>query len=413
MKWLSVAVDTNIFWPTKEKEIVYNGYTFILRPETDNESASVSVCCSDAYFAKALINRFLSALAWVENEGIHEKFITQSLGQRPGFVGKGLARRISLDFNKDYLPVPKDEKTLRALALYREALSVSSPSYQFLGFYKVINVVFPNKDGQISWINNALDYITENRAINRIKELTRTKPNIAEYLYIQCRCAVAHAYSEPVVDPDEPEDNNRLTADLPIIKALAQKIIQDNLGIITFDTYKKQHLYELEGFADLLGKENVDKIRNKENVEAVVFPDIKLRLRKHDPYIAFERLIFRKAGQNCSNLSLLYQTISGLLWIELILNFKDWELIFDPLECIGYIDDKSVTAMYDYNDAINITKEIYRNGIIEVYNLYNNQLLARTDPFIPINIRLDLLVDQLEEKSKIVMEEAEKRKANV
>jgi len=55
--------------------------------------------------------------------------------------------------------------------------------------------------------------------------------DIGEYLYTSGRCAVAHASTTPVVDPDNPEDFLRLSADMPVLRALAEHIIINELGV--------------------------------------------------------------------------------------------------------------------------------------------------------------------------------------
>ena len=45
------------------------------------------------------------------------------------------------------------------------------------------------------------------------------------------RCAVAHAYSDPVVDPDDLSDLRRLSQDVWIIKAVAEFLIENDLQV--------------------------------------------------------------------------------------------------------------------------------------------------------------------------------------
>jgi len=50
-------------------------------------------------------------------------------------------------------------------------------------------------------------------------------------LYASGRCAVAHAFNDPVVDPDDPKDVFRLSADMPVAKALAEHLIEHEYRI--------------------------------------------------------------------------------------------------------------------------------------------------------------------------------------
>lgn len=93
-------------------------------------------------------------------------------------------------------------------------------------------------------------------------------PNIGHYLWVSGRCAVAHAYAEPLVDPEDPEDSARLQKDLPLVKALAEHLIEHELGVKSMSTIWREHLYELSGFHRLLGVDIVAKL--KAQVETAV-----------------------------------------------------------------------------------------------------------------------------------------------
>jgi hypothetical protein len=130
------------------------------------------------------------------------------------------------------LPVPPEPKARIALGLYREAVSVNSVPYEFLGYFKVINTRYDKgKTQQIPWINLTLPLLTDPAALKRLAELTSQCANVGEYLYYSGRCAVAHAWSDPVVDPDDPDDIMRLSSDMPVAKALAEYLIEHEYGL--------------------------------------------------------------------------------------------------------------------------------------------------------------------------------------
>ncbi|MCH8149704.1 MAG: hypothetical protein IH987_17240 [Planctomycetes bacterium] len=126
---------------------------------------------------------------------------------------------------------PSDSKARIALALYREALSVQNIPYEFLGYCKIINVCYHTTSDQITWINKTLPQLTDRRARDRISELSAMENDIGDYLYHSGRCAVAHASTTRVVDPDNPDDVFRLSADMRVARALAEYLIENQLGI--------------------------------------------------------------------------------------------------------------------------------------------------------------------------------------
>ena len=259
MKCYTVGVEANFGWPTEETEIEYLGCKYLLRPESDEYAQSVSLFCpagSTMESAKLQVNRFLSALSWVEGEGI-SVFSYGTGGSMPIRIGKPRTRFVAKGFRADYLPDPKDEKSQRALALFREAQSVNSSAYSFLGFFKVLNVLFNKGVDQKKWINNNLALVKGYSSSKRLEELKEQHKDLGNYLYVQGRCAVAHAFNKPVVDPDIPSEELRLNEDLPLIKELAAIAIEKELKIISMATYHYDHLYELQGFQDILGTEVV------------------------------------------------------------------------------------------------------------------------------------------------------------
>jgi hypothetical protein len=157
-------------------------------------------------------------------------------GSHPINVGKGTGRMINPTLRADYLPSSDDPKVKLALAFYREALGVNSIPYQFLGFFKIINILFQTGSEQEGWIRRTLPKLTDHLALPRIEVLRRQHTDIPKYLYGSGRCAVAHAFAEPLVNPENPRDSERLVLDLPLVKALAAYLIEHEFGIKSIQT---------------------------------------------------------------------------------------------------------------------------------------------------------------------------------
>jgi hypothetical protein len=75
-----------------------------------------------------------------------------------------------------------------------------------------------------------LPQIKDDLARERIEDLENREENVPQYLYVSGRCAVAHAYTTPIVDPDNIQDLQRLSHDRDIIKAIAEFLIETDLG---------------------------------------------------------------------------------------------------------------------------------------------------------------------------------------
>jgi len=176
--------------------VPFRGRVFLLRPETDEHAPSVCIKDENGLTLQEgndLINRLLSALAWAHGAGVHVEWVVGSSGDEPIRVGKGALRHIAEPWRLIYLPQPTEEKTLRALAVFREALSLDNPAYRFLGLFKVLNIRFSSGTDQKDWINQNLSGLKDSRSLERLQQLVH-EADVGAYLYHQGRCAVAHAF---------------------------------------------------------------------------------------------------------------------------------------------------------------------------------------------------------------------------
>jgi hypothetical protein len=135
-----------------------------------------------------------------------------------------------------YRDIEDDSKARLALALYREGRTINSIPFAFLSYFKILNIFWNDrwhnhKNEIIEGLRDVLPMITDGEARKRINDLSKQNPDVAAYLHESGRCAVAHAYSDPVVDPDNFSALRRLSQDIWIIKAVAELLIEDKLHV--------------------------------------------------------------------------------------------------------------------------------------------------------------------------------------
>jgi hypothetical protein len=390
--WVVVGVDSSVAWPTSDTEIEFGGYKMTLRPGSKELVPTIAFeYPSELTFDDALliVRRFMSSLAWVERSAVREEGVTG--GSHPIRIGWPLKGNvITHHFRQDYLPAPQDRRVRLALALYREALGLNSVAYAFLGFFKIINLVKKTGREQKDWINAALPSIKDHRALERKNELATTEPDLGAYLYESGRCAVAHAYTEPIADPEDVADRTRLAKDLPLIQALAEHAIEAEFGVQSQDTVWREHLYQLDGFRSVLGPETVDKLKRKEHegLPPLTLPRLSLRVRDRDQLPSFEGLVPAAAAIEDGVLWLACRAESGVLEAIIGLDLPNELLLFDPERGVGIrrgTDPTSITAQID---GLQLLKDLLCNGSLEIRSADTGASLGRTDPYIGHNIDL-------------------------
>jgi hypothetical protein len=415
-QFLTMRLKGRFSWPRKFTKLRLFDRDWLLWPDTAWDIPAIIVHCPTGNGAEEaqLAFRFLSALAWVHNISIQDEgfpvvgnspnpCFSESLRPEPLYVSR---HGLLIDEN-DYLPFPRDEKARIALALYREALNLEDNSYQFLSFFKILNVQFERGRDQTRWINNNLASVNELRAKKRISQLQQAHADVGQYLYESGRCAVAHAFSQPVVNPDNPEDKRRLASDLPVIQALAELMIEHEFGIKSRTMVWREHLYELAGFKDILGVELMDLIRegyhaNTEGEDVIsraqeVLPSVSVRLRGEEER-PFEQLIPQIIQYSEGQILLRCTSENNLVSVLLNLNFRDERLEFDPEAGFQVNDDGSARAAHK-GSLLNIfLRKLFGNGILEVWS--NDKLLGRKDAFIPTNIDMGRTLDNFDRAAK-------------
>ena len=234
-KQVELVIDTPIhFGDVAEVWFDYQGSTLRWLNQTAHEHGAVIVPVTaggeDAGYRLAM--RFLSALSFQEDLPIAVLAHVPGLrSSRPHLsIPKHLGGvRLSPILHRAREAEPTARRQL-ALAFYREGANSRSVYYEFLNYYKVIQLAFNEGGARIeSWINENVEGLNYSGVLERVREIRHVEPDIAKYLYKSGRCAIAHTGYAPSVDPDDAEDLLRLTRDLILAKGLARLAIESGL----------------------------------------------------------------------------------------------------------------------------------------------------------------------------------------
>lgn len=417
-RWLTVAVESDVAWPTSETRTFYCGHEFQLYPETEEFAPCVVAEYDDPvtmHQALARVGEFLSALSWTERRAIRD--VDAIAGSRLlRLPHRPRQRVVTRALHTDFLPTNGDRNARLALALHRDGLNLRRASipYAFLSFSKIINILHGSGPSQITWINDAvhkLSYSYEAQA--RAQQLRTEGKDIGEYLYGSGRCAVAHANRE-AANPDDPDDTYRLFLDLPLIQALAEYLIENELGVLSRQTIVLAHLYELYGFRSLLGEPLLDRICANapvDKAEIPALPRISLRVRDHEPLATYTGMRPTVPLIQDGAVVLLLESPSGRLHAAVKLNFQAERMEFDPEDSVRIAgDDGSVQAIQTSLDQLHMLWWMILNGQLEIWDEDTQTLLGRSDPYVPVNVNAGLTIAHLTRGRDALLEEFVRRR---
>jgi hypothetical protein len=395
-EWLVAGVRTIGPWPVRTQEVRYRDEKFWIMPLMREFEPSIAMrkpANKSREQCEVLMMRFVSALSWVEEQGMLVDGIGGGSLPRP--MGRSPQQFISIcdEFRLELLPQPDDERTLLAMALMREGRGLNHPGYSFLSFYRVLEVAFPNGRDRGDWISSHVMLLKDHQAKRAVQKLVNDGiADIAKHLRESNRHAMAHAMQYPIIDPDNLSELRRLQQELPIISSLAKRAIERELGVKSAGTVWQEHLYELDGFKKIFGERLVRAIINKEDLPGdtmVDLPLLNIELYGHEPYpplmgmspVALERL---------GNIVTLYYEKSEKVRITLNLNFAEERLTLDPLVDVQWSrDDGSVEAAETEAEMKRFQYDLFGNGRLRIVNAETGEVIGRKDAYIPFNMFLD------------------------
>ncbi|MDD4980134.1 MAG: hypothetical protein PHC54_02520 [Candidatus Omnitrophica bacterium] len=244
--WLNLGITGGCCWPTEDKKILFGGHEFLLKPATRETEQSIHINISKEKMSRidamTLVNRFLSIISWCDGGNGGMDIIYDIGVSNVAPIAIPMRRRMlgsSIDF-PFYRDIEKNHKASLALALYREGLVTDSVPLSFLSFFKIINIFYNDKTTRvnkqkpqnelIASLGSLLQHIKCDLATKRIDELKKSVNDIPKYLY-ERRCAIAHAFVDPTIDPDNVAESRDLSQDTWIIRAIADYLIEKKLNV--------------------------------------------------------------------------------------------------------------------------------------------------------------------------------------
>jgi Methylamine utilization protein MauJ len=399
--WIVANISTNSFWPIVSQKVRWRGVNIWIMPIMKGFYPAVALMVppgkSRAEY-EVLVMRFISMLSWIEEKGFSVEGGGPSGSNLPRPMGREKERGFSIcdEFDLSYLPEVTDDDAMLALALMREGRGINHVGYAFLSFYKILETAFPSGTKRIAWIASSIAGLSGygvKDALDGIKVQGITTPDdIGTHLFKSGRCAMAHGARKPIIDPDKPGDLRRLGSELPIVRALATKAIEDIFGVETRGTNYRKHLYELAGFKEILGPEIVKGMQDgapPTEQTMVDIPDISMRIRQKESYAPLEGLRCKHFGHTGKHVHMHFESLQGDVKVDFSLDFENERIMFDVFSGIGVRDTGSAESAERVHEVKRFEQDYFGNGQLHIVATDTGNLIGRKDAYIPMNMYLD------------------------
>jgi hypothetical protein len=393
--WLVANISTASFWPINPQKVRWRGVDIWIMPVTKSTFPALAMMVPPGKGrseCEELMMRFLSMLSWVEERG----FMVDGIGggNLPRPMGRLKEHGLSVcdEFDLSYFPEVTDNDAMLALALMREGRGLNHAGYAFLSLYRVLEVKFPTKRQCVAWISASLPGLAGHGVQEALAGISAQGViDVARHLYESGRCAMAHANRHPIVDPDKPADVRRLNSELPIMRALAKKAIEELFGVETSATNFRKHLYELDGFKRILGPEIVRPMQDGAlpSETTVDIPLVNIRLRRHDPYAPLEGMRCTLASPCGKLLRMRFESSHHDVAIDLALDFEAERIQFDLFRDVRAIDAGSAESAERVHEVTRFWHNYFGNGQLQIFNAETGELIGRKDAYLPVNMYQD------------------------
>lgn len=132
------------------------------------------------------------------------------------------------------LPLIETDEQRKALALFREARAANNDLLSFLLFWQVLEV--RNSSGAVDFVNNAFRRQRGKVHVHAkdVAELPLSGRSLGQYLYDDCRNAIAHLKRSPgrrALDIDDREHRRVLTHSVRVVEGFAEYFIRSALAL--------------------------------------------------------------------------------------------------------------------------------------------------------------------------------------
>jgi hypothetical protein len=243
-RYLNHGVDAHIAWPRKETSIRFGSAEIIVFPPDKEHDASLHIDLTSARLgdrqAASLLSHLLSIAVWLEDQPavLLNGWSGNPVPVRPRRQTRSWPSSILDTWCNAWQPI-ENPTARRALAIYREALNMEhfhSLPYAVLGYYKVLETTLDGLE-RGRFLERELTPLLRDDCLSPYEmsiigfDETPSPQQLANFLRVEGRLAVAHANKEPSVDPDDFSHQRKMAVAAKILRPVTRSYIRGELGV--------------------------------------------------------------------------------------------------------------------------------------------------------------------------------------
>lgn len=411
--WACITFDTADDFSKPFYSVIYDGFQIEIERAASMEKCHhlyVEITNGNEKAAYEASFRFLSELAWLFRSRVEVLAYSGGSHKIPtNFANRKFNRVLNSIHLDDYEQIAFNPEQKLALGIYREGVSSNSRFYQFLSFFRVINLKCPKSKDIKDWVNRNIHKLSYDNALSKpiLAELTKTGiTDWGEHLYKTGRCAIAHASlqsGDPIADADNYDDISKIRNELSLIWELAKIFIREELNVPTRGEALEITL--LKTFRKLFGEGLINKITAKEDIAISAFPKMpKMTFRIHDEprkFYSLQNLDFAVVSAGKGRVVLSNQLQDWPLQTVFTIDFIKKEIQFD-LSNIGINRNHPKYTDEFLLDILYFLKALCKNGRLEILDNDKNELMTRLSPYLSVwgtSEEIQRNIDLLENKA--------------
>jgi len=174
----------------------------------------------------------------------------------------------------------------------------------------------------------------------------------------------------------------------PIIRALAKHMINTHFGLPTAEDIWRKHLYEVSGFKEVFGENEINFILSNDYVSRrriSLSEPISIRQWNDKRYGVFDTLKTRINSIKFGRVFMQCFSPDRLFSVELIIDFAEDRIYLD-VENSRVLKGEGNSQIKHQIDHLRFLDDLLHNGEVEIFLANSGKFLGRKDANLPLNI---------------------------